>query len=367
MNNCVIISIIIPIYNGGFQINRVVNSILPQLNERLELILVDDGSTDCSAGICDLYAEKYKNIHVIHKKNGGVSSARNSGIVVAQGEYVSFIDVDDYVSDETYDRIISVITEYHPDLIDFGWNYVNQLGEITHNHHGLRKNILLNLTDIKNLILPPLLNLESNSKNFIFDFIWNKVFKLEIIRNNNIQFDELRKTWEDRLFLVKYLKYCTSYYSVDQYYYNYVFTPGSLSQKWDDQYFSIIVANFKLYSSLYKEWYDFDTDYVNQYWSQAIEKMILRSLEQGSDKSINQQMILNILSDEYVSHWFSDREPKSFFDKRVTKYICSQQYQAAFKCFERKKHYDYVFNRFNNFVQIMRRVKRKLLLLLTAG
>ena len=361
MNSSVIISIVIAVYNGEAQIDRVVNSILPQLNEKLELILVDDGSTDHSAAICDLYAEKYKSIHVIHKKNGGVTAARNSGIAAAQGEYLSFIDVDDYVSDETYEKIVSVIMAYHPDLIDFGWNYVSQLGEITHNHHGLSKDTLLGLEDIKDSILPPLLNLESNSQNFIFDFTCNKVFKSEIIRNNNIQFDELRRTWEDRPFLVEYLKYCNNFYSIDQYFYNYVFTQGSLSQKWDDQYFSIIVENFKLYSSLYKDWYNFDTEYVNQYWSQAIENMIFRALQQASDKSANQQMILNILSDEYVVHWFSNRVPRSSFEKRVTNYICSQQYQAAFNCFERKHRTDFVYNRFNNVVRTMRSFMRKLL------
>ncbi len=360
MDGSVIISIVIPVYNGEAHIDRAVNSILTQLNERLELILVDDGSTDHSAAICDLYAEKYMNIHAIHKKNGGVSSARNSGIAVAQGEYLSFIDADDYVSDETYEKIVSVIMTYHPDLIDFGWNYMSQLGEITHNHHGLRKDTLLGLEDIKNSILPPLLNLEANRQNFIFDFTCNKVFKAEIIRNNRIQFDELRRTWEDRPFLVEYLKYCNSYYSIDKCFYNYVFAQGSLSQKWDDKFFSIIVENFKLYSSLYKGWYDFDTEYVNQYWSQAIEKMIFRALQQASDKPANKRMILSVLSNEYVVHWFSKRVSRSSFEKRVANYICSKQYQAAFNCFKGKYRIDFMHDRINNVVRTMKRFMRKM-------
>ena len=359
-SNNIIISIIIPVYNGEIQIDRAVNSILPQLNDNLELILVDDGSTDHSGTICDLYARKHKGIHVIHKKNGGVASARNSGIVAAKGEYISFVDVDDYVSDETYKTIIDIIIKHYPDLMDFGWNYVGQLGEITHNHHGLSKNTLLGLDDIREFILPPLLNLEENIQNFIFDFTCNKVFNAEIIRKHDIKFDELRRTWEDRPFLVEYLKYCNNFYSIDQYFYNYVFTQGSLSQNWNDQYFSIIVENFKLYSSLYKDWYDFDTEYVNHYWSHAIENMILRALQQVSDETAKRQMILDILSNEYVAHWFSNRKPMSFFEKRVANYICSLQYESAFYCFERKYRIDLIHDRFNNAVRTIRYFMRKL-------
>ena len=100
----VIISIIVPIYNGEKFIDRVVSSILPQINEKVELILVDDGSTDGSVTICDRYAGKYSHIQTVHKKNEGLSSARNAGIATAKGEYLSFVDVDDYIAGRAYTR-----------------------------------------------------------------------------------------------------------------------------------------------------------------------------------------------------------------------------------------------------------------------
>ena len=100
------VSIIVPIYNGEKYIDRVVNSILPQLNKKLELILVDDGSTDSSGSICDTYAEKDDNIRTVHKTNGGVSSARNAGIAAARGDYLSFVDADDYIAENAYLKFV---------------------------------------------------------------------------------------------------------------------------------------------------------------------------------------------------------------------------------------------------------------------
>ena len=135
----IIISVIVPIYNGEKYIHRVVDSILPQLNNAVELILVDDGSTDASSSLCDTYAEEYTTIQVVHKANGGVSSARNAGIEAARGGYLSFVDADDYISPNAYSHLLEVIQAYHPDCIDFGWNYVNSHGEQTSNLHRLEK------------------------------------------------------------------------------------------------------------------------------------------------------------------------------------------------------------------------------------
>ena len=93
-----LVSIIVPVYNVDKYLERCVNSIIQQSYRNLEIILVDDGSTDNSGTICDTYKEKDDRIIVIHKENGGLSDARNAGIKIFTGEYVTFIDSDDYVS-----------------------------------------------------------------------------------------------------------------------------------------------------------------------------------------------------------------------------------------------------------------------------
>ena len=91
------ISVIVPVYNVEKYLKNSIDSILNQTYENFEIILVDDGSTDCCPEICDCYAKKNDNIRVLHKINGGLSDARNAGLKVAKGDYVTFIDSDDYV------------------------------------------------------------------------------------------------------------------------------------------------------------------------------------------------------------------------------------------------------------------------------
>lgn len=347
----VIISIIVPIYNGEKYIDRVVNSILPHLNEKLELILVDDGSTDNSGSICDIYAGKHDGIRTVHKANGGVSSARNAGIAAARGEYLSFVDADDYMSEDAYSKFVEVIEAHHPDCVDFGWNYVNSCGEQIPNLHGLEKNQLLDRTVIEQLILPPMLNLCKDDAHFIYDFSWNKLFRADIIWQHQIHFDEGRRIWEDRPFVVHYLKYCQTFYSIDQCYYHYVDVPGSLSRRYSLQFFDIILENYRMYREWYGDCYNFEAQYVQNYWAHAIENMIFRSLEQTENTEQIRQNILRVLADQQVLHWFAQRAPTSSFEECATRLVLSRQQQAALKCYEKAYRADCLHNLLKNAIR----------------
>ena len=117
-----LISVIVPIYNVENYLERCIESIRNQTYKNLEIILVDDGSIDNSGSVCDLYLKKDVRIHVIHKANGGLSSARNAGIDVASGELITFIDSDDWIDLDTYEYSLRLMKTYHADVIEF--NYV---------------------------------------------------------------------------------------------------------------------------------------------------------------------------------------------------------------------------------------------------
>lgn len=114
------ISVIVPVYNVEKYINNTVNSIINQTYKNLEIILVDDGSPDRSSEICDEFAEKDSRIKVIHKENGGVSSARNAGLDMASGDYIAFVDGDDYIDHDMYEIMLGHITEYGADAAACG-------------------------------------------------------------------------------------------------------------------------------------------------------------------------------------------------------------------------------------------------------
>lgn len=106
MNVQPLISIVVPVYNVKQFLTKCLNSIISQTYSNLEIIVVDDGSTDGSATICDDYAKKDKRISVIHKENGGLASARNAGIDVAKGTYIGFVDSDDYIEPYMYEKLL---------------------------------------------------------------------------------------------------------------------------------------------------------------------------------------------------------------------------------------------------------------------
>lgn len=114
-------SIIVPVYNVSKYLTGCLNSVLEQKNKDFQIILIDDGSTDESGILCDQYEKKYEFIKTIHKKNGGLSSARNAGLKVATGEYIIFLDADDFWLDwNMLEEIDAVIEKEKVDIVAFG-------------------------------------------------------------------------------------------------------------------------------------------------------------------------------------------------------------------------------------------------------
>lgn len=120
------ISIVVPVYNMEKHLRCCLDSLINQTYSSVEIIVVDDGSQDESPIICDEYANKYENVKVIHKTNGGVSSARNEGINIAKGHYISFVDSDDYIHPMMIEKLLNEMTETHSDISVCQFKYVNE-------------------------------------------------------------------------------------------------------------------------------------------------------------------------------------------------------------------------------------------------
>ena len=117
MNRETLISVIVPVYNVEAYLARCVDSILSQTHSNLEVILVDDGARDASGAICDDYAAKDPRVKVLHKENGGLSSARNAGLEIATGEYIAFVDSDDWIEPDAYSHLLEVMRKYDVRLV----------------------------------------------------------------------------------------------------------------------------------------------------------------------------------------------------------------------------------------------------------
>ena len=198
------ISFIVPIYNASNCLDRCVLSIIAQSNSDWELILINDGSIDDSGIICDKYASQDKRITVIHQSNKGVSCARNAGIAMAKGDFVAFVDSDDYI---TPDFIQTVQDLNNADLIitSIAWNEDNI--ELKDAFYDLQRD---------KRILPSLL------KSVVMSVVWGKCYNRHIIIDNNLEFNPSINSGEDTLWLNQYLKCCSSIVCTHQICYKYV-------------------------------------------------------------------------------------------------------------------------------------------------
>lgn len=214
-------SVIVPIYNAEKTLSRCIDSIVNQRDSNCELILVNDGSTDRSDSICKKYAREYQKIRYILKENGGVSSARNAGLQQAEGEYVLFVDSDDYVSENCFSVLSEIRREYGPDLILFGAQAsgMTERRWITGNYY---EDSELGISEIIALAL----------EKYLFSSVCAKAFKTSILVSKGFQFSPNLAIGEDQLFLFTYAMHIRSIASTEKVgYFVDVSNEDSLSRK----------------------------------------------------------------------------------------------------------------------------------------
>lgn len=189
------ISIIVPVYKVEKYLPKCIESILNQTYKDFELVLIDDGSPDDCPQICDEYAAKDERIIVIHQKNRGVSAARNAGLNIAKGEYIGFVDSDDFIEPKMYELMLQAIQNNQVDLAVCGYDYVDEDGIVTRPYNNKEDEIITQKEVLKRYFdMPPSIRLG----------VWNKLFKNDLLQG--IYFTEGIKGAEDAEFLGKYLQ-----------------------------------------------------------------------------------------------------------------------------------------------------------------
>ena len=237
------LSIIVPIYNVENYLEECLNSLSKQSCKDIEFICINDGSIDNSLTILNKYSIKDERFKIINKTNGGLSSARNEGIKNATGEYLYFVDGDDYIDEFTCSKLIDILNSYKVDTLFTGyfrkdWN--NQIYKI---YPKSDKNII-EKDDIKDIFIPSILGIsfdklygwfegKSLNSNNEFPTVWRFVYSNKIIKENNIFFNERLITGEDIIFNLQYLHYSKRIKIVNECYYYYIWRKGSLSNSYE--------------------------------------------------------------------------------------------------------------------------------------
>lgn len=187
------ISIIIPVYNVEQYLAQCLNSVINQTYHNLEIILINDGSTDSCPQICDEYALQDDRIKVIHKKNGGLSDARNFGLTQATGDFISFIDSDDIVAADFCEKLLQASIEHKADIVECGfYKFENELDLPT---GGVTANATFELFETE-------LALELLIKEYLKQIVWNKLYRKEVVAQLQFPVDKINEDeyWTYKVF-----------------------------------------------------------------------------------------------------------------------------------------------------------------------
>ena len=217
-----LLSIIVPIYNVEQYLDRCIQSILNQTYQNLEIILVDDGATDCSGAIADSYAAKDKRIKVFHKENGGLSDARNYGLEHVTGDYILFIDSDDFIVNIMCERLITVASSNNADIVSC--NYYIYRGDDDISIHTMSvqddKRTITGMDMLRYYLL--------KTEPFDLNVVWNKIFKLDLFNGvEPVRFPKGR-VQEDNFTIFRLFLNANSIVTVNEPLYYYVQRAGSI-------------------------------------------------------------------------------------------------------------------------------------------
>ena len=319
------ISVIVPVYNSEKYIDRCVESILHQSLESIEIILVDDGSTDNSGKICDKYSESFPNIKVIHKENGGATSGRLAGVESAKYDLIGFVDSDDYVDSDMFSELYKVYLKTGADLISSGI--------IREYESGRRNEVVLDnysegmYKDIANSIYPSMLfDFEKNDFG-LYPTLVNKLFKKDTIRKILSEIDGRIFYGEDSTTLYSYCMEIKSIYILHKAYYHYCIRNDSMCHSSNPE---LIMNTHRLYTTLYEKFKD------NSKKDELIRQLKRYVLELESHTleciyGINHGL-LNI--------WEFSYEPQLLMNNRYIIYGANACGQALYHCVRRNNAQD---------------------------
>ncbi len=241
-----LVSIIVPIFNAEKNLRRCIDSILNQTYKDIEVILLNDGSSDNSGQICDEYALSDNRVRVIHKENTGVSDTRNQGISMAEGDYIQFLDSDDWITSDATSSLVRAAVKYQCDMViaDF-YRVINervsQKGAIEEaglmDRHSFATNMMQDPAD------------------FYYGVLWNKLYKRSVIEEQLLRMDNNISWCEDFMFNLEYVRHIQSIYVLKIPIYYYVKTKGSLVTQGMSMKNVINMKRtvFKYYNSFYKD------------------------------------------------------------------------------------------------------------------
>ncbi|MBR3932792.1 MAG: glycosyltransferase [Clostridia bacterium] len=294
------VSIIVPVYNVENYLERCIESLRNQTLENIEIILVDDASSDSSPHICDKAAAEDSRIKVIHKVNEGAGKARNAALKIAKGEYIGFVDSDDFVDPHMFDILSQKMEEYNSDLVMSGVRYIGgkvfeNSGECEEKFYFDKDTQFETNEDLKKLRLGIVGSLPDDDEDSKYGMsIWKNLFKHEIIRQNGIYFQSEREMLsEDALFMIDYISCIKKATGICEAFYSYCRNGDSISKSFKKDRFEKCLVFVNEAEKRFKE--DISPDeykiYLYRFWQAMCRFICSQEIMHAFDNKIKYSVL----------------------------------------------------------------------------
>lgn len=249
--NNLLVSVIVPVYNVENYLEKCLDSIVKQVYQNFEVILINDGSEDISGNICDRYASKYEYIRVFHQENKGVISARNVGVNNAKGKYIAFVDSDDWVEETFLSVLVETIEKNRADIVITGiWRNIN--GQDTKMFNNIEAGVYEG--DCRIPFYEKMLHYEGFRELGIMPYLWNKIFKRDMLANYFcVDLDSDIVEAEDQLIVYPYMLHADKIVVTKDCLYHYEWRESSVTNKRNFNYFENISKVFLCLNRRFQE------------------------------------------------------------------------------------------------------------------
>lgn len=294
------VSIIVPVYNAERHLERCVSSLKKQTLEDIEIILVDDASTDSSLEICKQMSIDDSRIKVIHKVNEGAGLARNAALGIACGEYIGFVDSDDFVELNMFETLYDKAVEYSSDLVMSGvlfvdGNMFSEKGECIRKTYFDKDTHFDTKESLEKLRMGIVGSLPEDTDDSKYGMsIWKNLFKLEIIKKNNIVFQSEREIYsEDALFMIDYISCIKKATGISDAFYNYCRNGDSISKSYKKDRFEKSLAFVNEVEKRFKK--DIKAKeykiYIDRFWQAMCRVLCSQEIMYAEDNNIKYSVL----------------------------------------------------------------------------
>lgn len=300
------VSVVVPVYNCELYLAYCLESILSQSYKNIEVIVINDGSKDKSDEICREYQARDQRIIYEYQENQGPSVARNNGLHLASGDYITFIDADDTVETNYIKILLDCLQKNNADLACCGYNDINAKGSFPHTDFNFNK--ILSLQDIMLVVCKG-----------TGGVLWGKLYKREIITNNNIFLDPNIFMSEDLIFVLEYISYCKKFSETQQFLYNYNrLNERSISLNFSSKYINNSLAVCLQIESIFNR-VNIDSSKTRKVLAERIQSMLIKIIEANSNASWKRKDVLveltRVLLNDYVKRFVTSFETNYILQK----------------------------------------------------